>query len=107
MIKGISILRPARSAAAYERLSSFFEAMGFGQGAGWKNEVSRGASFLAPLGNLEFVDGQFPSLADVMFEVTSLDSAHQAAERWLRENGADSALARLTAPIETDWNAKI
>ena len=107
MIKGISILRPARSAAAYERLSSFFEAMGFACGAGWKDEVSRGASFLAPLGNLEFVDGQFPSLADVMFEVTSIDSAHQAAERWLSANGGAPALSRLTAPIDTDWKSRI
>ena len=107
MIKGISILRPARSVAGYERLSSFFEAMGFPRGAGWKSDVSRGASFLAPLGNLEFVDGQFPSLADVMFEVISLDAAHQAAERWLRANGGDAAIARLTAPIDTDWKSRI
>ncbi len=46
---------------------------------GTKQE-SRGAAFLAPLGNLEFVDGQFPSTADVLVEVTALDAVHQAAE---------------------------
>jgi hypothetical protein len=50
-----------RQRAAYDRLASFFSALGFAPGKGWKErEASRGASFLAPLGNLEFVDGQFP-----------------------------------------------
>lgn len=107
MIKGISILRRAEDQAVYERLSSFFEALGFARGAGWKDAVSTGASFLAPLGNLEFVNGQFPSVADVMVEVTSLDAAYQAAERWLRTNGGDAAVARLKEPVETDWKSRI
>ena len=65
MIKGISFLRPAGSADAYDRLASFFSALGFATGTGWNEEESRGASFLAPLGNLEFVDGEIPSVADV------------------------------------------
>jgi len=40
MIKGISFLRPAGSAAAYDRLGSFFSALGFASGAGWKEETS-------------------------------------------------------------------
>jgi 6,7-dimethyl-8-ribityllumazine synthase len=107
MIKGISILRPAGNAAAYEQLASFFSALGFARGAGWKDALSRGASFLAPLGNLEFVDGQFPSVADVMVEVTSLDAAHQAAEAWLRSGGGEAAIARLSAITETDWKSRI
>ena len=69
--------------------------------------TSTGASFLAPLGNLEIVHGRFPSVSDVMAEVTSLDAAHQAAERWLRANGGDAALARLSAPAETNWRSRI
>jgi 6,7-dimethyl-8-ribityllumazine synthase len=107
MIKGISVLRPAGSTAAHERLSSFFEAMGFQKGSGWKDETSTGASFLAPLGNLEFVDGQFPSFADVMVEVTSLDASHQAAQRWLRDTEGDAALARLSEIADTDWRSCI
>src|ERR1039458_3234332 len=95
MIKGISFLRPARSAAAYDRLARFFAALGFAPGKGWQQEGSRGASFLAPLGNLEFVDGKFPSTADILVEVTSLDSVHQAAEAWLRVQGGDEAVAQL------------
>ncbi len=106
MIKGISILRPAGSAAAYDKLSSFFSALGFAHGAGWKDSVSRGASFLAPLGNLEFVDGQFPSVADMMVEVTSLDAAHQTAEAWLRAEG-DEAVKRLSSITETDWKSRM
>jgi 6,7-dimethyl-8-ribityllumazine synthase len=107
MIKGISFLRPAGSAAAYERLSSFFAGLGFEPGRGWSEEESRGASFLAPLGNLEFVEGRFPSTADVLVEVTSLDAIHQAAERWLRANGGVEALKRLSAIAETHWKSRL
>ena len=107
MIKGISFLRPAGSAAAYERLSSFFAALGFAPGKGWSEEWGRGASFLAPLGNLEFVDGRFPSTADVLVEVTSLDSIHHAAETWLRANGGDQAASRLSPISETHWKSRL
>ncbi len=107
MIKGISILRPAPNAAVYERLIGFFEAMGLARGSGWKDATSTGASFLAPLGNLEFVNGQFPPVADLMVEVTSLDSAHQSAERWLKASGGDSAVARLSQIAESDWKSRL
>ena len=107
MIKGISFLRPAGNAAAYDRLASFFSALGFAPGAGWNEQTSRGASFLAPLGNLEFVDGQFPSTADVLVEVTALDAVHQAAESWLRAEGGDAAVPRLSPINETYWKSRI
>ncbi|MGH7690859.1 MAG: 6,7-dimethyl-8-ribityllumazine synthase, partial [Gemmatimonadaceae bacterium] len=87
MIKGISFLRPTPGAAAYERLAAFFSALGFEAGKGWNEETGRGASFLAPLGNLEFVDGEMPSTSSVLVEVTALDAMHQAAEAWLRAQG--------------------
>jgi 6,7-dimethyl-8-ribityllumazine synthase len=107
MIKGISFLRPAGDAAAYDRLASFFSALGFAPGRGWEEKNSRGASFLAPLGNLEFVDGQFPSTADVLVEVTALDAVYQAAESWLRAQGGEAALARLSPITETHWKSRI
>jgi 6,7-dimethyl-8-ribityllumazine synthase len=107
MIKGISILRPLGEAAVYEKLSSFFDAMGMARGAGWEEAESSGASFLAPLGNLEFIKGKLPAVSDVMIEVTSLDAAYQAAERWLRANGGDAAPARLTEAVETDWKTRL
>ena len=64
---------------------------------------------MAPLGNLEFVDGHFPSTADLLVEVTSLDSIHQAAEAWLRAaaDGGDAAVARLSPISETHWKSRI
>jgi len=106
MIKGISFLRPAGSQAVYDRLSSFFAALGFASGAGWKEEESRGASFLAPLGNLEFVDGDFPATADVLVEVTALDAVYQAAAAWLRGEGVDPA-ERLSPISETHWKSSL
>ena len=107
MIKGISFLRSTGSAAAYDRLASFFSALGFAPGKGWQEEKSRGAAFLAPLGNLEFVDGDFPSTADVLVEVTALDAVHQAAATWLRAQGGEAAIARLSPITETHWKSSI
>ena len=107
MIKGISFLRPTGSQAASDRLSSFFSALGFAPGKGWNEENSHGAAFLAPLGNLEFVDGQFPSIADVLVEVTALDAVHQAAAAWLRAEGGEQAVARLSAITETHWKSRL
>jgi 6,7-dimethyl-8-ribityllumazine synthase len=107
MIKGISFLRPAGSRAAYDRLSSFFSALGFAPGKGWNEDNSRGAAFLAPLGNLEFVDGQFPSTADVLVEVTALDAVHQAATTWILAQGGEQAVARLSAITETHWKSRL
>jgi 6,7-dimethyl-8-ribityllumazine synthase len=107
MIKGISFLRSAGSAAVYDRLSSFFSALGFAPGAGWNEASSRGAAFQAPLGNLEIVDGEFPSTADVLVEVTSLDAVHQAAQSWLRAESGEETGARLSAITETNWKSRI
>jgi 6,7-dimethyl-8-ribityllumazine synthase len=107
MIKGISFLRPAGSAAVYDRLASFFSALGFAPGKGWEEGNSRGAAFLAPLGNLEIVDGQFPSTADVLVEVTALDAVYQSVESWLRAQGSETAVARLKPIEKTHWKSRI
>jgi 6,7-dimethyl-8-ribityllumazine synthase len=107
MIKGISFLRSTGNRAAYDRLASFFSALGFAPGKGWNEDNSHGVSFLAPLGNLEFVDGQFPSTADVLVEVTALDAVHQAATAWLRAQDGEPAVARLSAITETHWKSRL
>jgi 6,7-dimethyl-8-ribityllumazine synthase len=106
MIKGISFLRPAGNAAAYERLGRFFSALGFESGQGWEEKANRGASFLAPIGNLEFIDGSMPAMADVCIEVTALDAVHQAATAWFRAENIESA-ARLTEITDTHWKSRL
>jgi len=106
MIKGISFLRAAGGAEAYDRLASFFSALGFAPGRGWEEEQSRGASFTAPAGKVELVDGRFPESADLVVEVTSLDSVYQAAEAWLNRQGFDSG-TRLSAIAETNWKSRL
>ncbi|MGB8261381.1 MAG: 6,7-dimethyl-8-ribityllumazine synthase [Terracidiphilus sp.] len=107
MIKGISFLQHAASPEAYARLGSFFSALGFAPGRGWEEPESCGAAFLAPLGNLEFVSGRMPSTASVLVEVTHLGAVHQAAAAWLRAEGGEEALTRLSPIAETGWKSEI
>ncbi len=106
MIKAISFLRPAASAEAFERLSSFFAALGFAPGKGWQEAESRGAIFLAPSGRLELIDGRFPDAAEILVEVTSLDSIYQATETWLKAQSGETA-TRLSPIAETDWQSRL
>lgn len=107
MIKGITLVRPAGSSEAYARLAGFFSALGFEAGRGWEHELSRGVSFLAPLGNLEFADGIAPSAADIMVEVTGLDSIQAVAHDWMvRTWGSPEAARRMTAVTGTDWKTR-
>ena len=107
MIKGISFLRPAGSRAVYDRVTSFLSALGFASGAGWNEENSRGASFIAPLGNLEIVDGEFPSTAGVLIEVTALDAVQQAAVSWLRTQDGIQNAGRMSPVTETQWKSRM
>lgn len=107
MIKGISFLRPAVSDAAHQRLASFFSALGFAHGTGWKEPASQGASFLAPIGNLEFVMGQMPATSDILVEVTSLDTAYQTAFAWLKANSTHAADGRLSEISTTHWKSRL
>jgi 6,7-dimethyl-8-ribityllumazine synthase len=115
MIKGITILRPVHSAAEFDELVGFFSALGFEPGRGWdepprkEGAASKGRPFLAPLGNLELVDGELPALStDLLVEVTSLDSLHAVAKRWLERNaGADARATRITTIEDTHWKSRL
>ncbi len=107
MIKGVSFLRPALSSAVHDRLASFFAALGFAEGKGWKDGAGQGSSFLAPLGNLEFVQRGMPWTADILIEVTSLDAAYQAAATWFRVHKLDDLPTRLSPITETHWKSRI
>jgi len=108
MIKGITAVRQASTPAVFDKLASFFSALGFERGKDWDEEQSRGRAFLAPLGNLEFIDGVLPSNADVFVEVTSLDSVREVTEKWLAQSwGEAEAKSRITATADTDWKSRL
>ena len=106
MIKGISFLRPASTAQVYDRLASFFSAMGFTPGKGWQDETGRGSAFLAPLGNLEVIEGKLPSTAGVLVQVTQLDAVREAVLAWFRTVAQEST-GLLSTVTETDWKSRI
>jgi 6,7-dimethyl-8-ribityllumazine synthase len=113
MIKGITLVRPASTPAVYDTLVSFFSVLGFEDGKGWEDETSRGRPFLAPLGNLEFVDGLAPHSAsgattDTFIEVTSLDAVRQVVESWLAKHlSAAEAPKRISETAETHWKSRV
>jgi len=113
MIKGITLVRPASTPAVYDTLVGFFSMLGFEDGKGWDDELSRGRPFLAPLGNLEFVDGMAPHLAgeggaDTFIEVTSLDAVRQVVESWLAKHlSAAEAAKRISGTAETRWKSRV
>ncbi len=115
MIKGLTLIRPVPSPAQFDELVSFFSTLGFEPGRGWneaprrEGAASKGRPFLAPLGNLEFVDGTLPTLTtDLLVEVTSLDAVHQVATHWLENSaGADAAKTRITAIEDTHWKSRL
>ncbi len=115
MIKGMTFIRPVHSPADFEALVSFFSALGFEPGRGWdepprgEGAASRGRPFLAPLGNLEFVDGKLPTLnTDLLVEVTALDAVHQVARKWVESrDGADAATKRVAGIADTHWKSRL
>lgn len=108
MIKGITAVRQTGTPAVFDKLAGFFSALGFEQGKNWDDDASRGRSFLAPLGNLEFIDGVPPSNADIFVEVTSLDSVREIAAKWLTQNvGEAEAARRISETADTAWKSRL
>lgn len=113
MIKGITFIRSVHSEADFDELVSFFSALGFEPGRSWDQPArdagmaSRGRPFLAPLGNLELVDGVPPTVqTDLLIEVTAIDSVHQVAQSWLRSR-SQSAQTSIGAVEETHWQSRL
>lgn len=77
MIKSITTTRKVASAKEFAALRELFSSLGFEQGKGWKDDRSEGASFLAPVGNLEFVLSRASHHTDLWVEVTDLDSIQE------------------------------
>lgn len=115
MIKGITWIRPVHSPAAFEQLVSFFSALGFEPGRSWDEparqpgSASKGRPFLAPLGNLEFINGALPTLrTELLVEVTAIDAVHEVAAQWLEKNTHGEAAGERATPIEdTHWKSRL
>ena len=100
------MLRTAKSAEELERWSGFLAALGFEPGRGWDQDGSKGAPFLAPLGNLEIVLGLAPATASLLVEVKQLDAVRQAALRWAESQGGSAETIGLTEIAETHWKSR-
>jgi 6,7-dimethyl-8-ribityllumazine synthase len=104
MIKGITTVAPVGSEETYAQLGSLFAALGFEPGKGWSDGEGKGAAFLAPVGNLEFVTGRAPAVPVVLVEVTQLDVVHATVEAWIAEH---KLTQKLAAPELTHWNSRL
>ncbi len=108
MIKGITVVRTAGSAEEFEKLKSFFAGLGFEAGKAWQDGVSRGAAHLAPLGNIEFVDGTASATPQILVEVTQLDEVHAAAKKWMESAwGEADAAGKLSPVAATHWKSRL
>ena len=108
MIKGITLVTQVASAAALDRLTSLFGALGFEPGKGWDDGTGRGAAFLAPIGNLELTAGRPPAVPPILVEVTQLDQIHLAVENWMIANYRTEEVAELLSGVtSTHWNSRL
>ncbi len=99
MIKSLTVFRQARSTEEFRKLAAFFSALGFESGAGWNDEHSRGAPHLAPVGNLEIIEGRAPAEPDILVEVTDLDSARQFARTYFPDGTGEIK--------DTHWESRL
>jgi 6,7-dimethyl-8-ribityllumazine synthase len=110
MVKGMTLVAPVASAAAFDALASLFSALGFEPGRGWQdaNGSGRGAAFLAPLGNLEIVTGRPPAVPPILVEVTQLDQVRAVVEQWMIAHHPDEDIPELLTPVApTHWNSRL
>jgi len=101
MIKGITLVHATSTDPVpdpiFEQLSTLFTALGFEPGKGWSDGAGKGASFLAPIGNLELVTGRQPAVPPILIEVSALEDVHGIVSK----HGKPSAIEN------THWNSRI
>ncbi|MDE1156652.1 MAG: 6,7-dimethyl-8-ribityllumazine synthase [Acidobacteriaceae bacterium] len=108
MVKGITSVVPMATGEAFDQLSSLFRSLGFEEGKGWSDAAGRGSAFLAPVGNLELVQGQLPAIPSLMVEVTQLDVIYDLVRAWVGKHfAASTADSRLTLVTATHWNSRM
>ncbi|GAA3755868.1 6,7-dimethyl-8-ribityllumazine synthase [Terriglobus aquaticus] len=108
MIKGVTTVRAASSAAAWQRAASLFAELGFEPGKGWDDGTGKGAAFLAPLANVEFVTGRLPAVPELLVEVTQLDLVHGIVKRWAAAEVRSEDLPQVVGEIaDTHWKSRL
>jgi 6,7-dimethyl-8-ribityllumazine synthase len=112
MIKGITfvsaVASPGVPGAEFDRLTSLFSSLGFEHGKGWQDAQGRGAAFLAPIGNLEFVTGRPPTVPSILIEVSQLDHIRSLVEKWLLVSHRTEEIPALLSSAElTHWNSRL
>jgi 6,7-dimethyl-8-ribityllumazine synthase len=108
MIKGITLVTPVASAAAFDPLARLFAALGFEPGKGWDDGTGRGAAFLAPVGNLEIMTGRPPAVPPILIEVTQIDAVRAVVEHWMSAGPRTEEIASLVTEVEpTHWNSRL
>jgi 6,7-dimethyl-8-ribityllumazine synthase len=108
MIKGMTLVRAVPAPDEFARLSELFAALGFEAGKGWEDAGSKGAAFLAPVGNLELVTGRQPAVPELLIEVTELEHVHAAVKRWMAGSFRTEEIdSRLSAVEATHWNSRL
>lgn len=108
MIKALTAVRPASSAAAWERAAALFAELGFEPGKGWDDGTGKGSAFLAPLANLEFVTGRLPAVPELLVEVTQLDVVHGVVKRWAALDTRSEEIGSVVGEVaETHWKSRM
>jgi 6,7-dimethyl-8-ribityllumazine synthase len=104
MIKSITTVRATSSPADFEKLAALLDSLGFERGPGWNDGPDKGASFLAPKGNLEVFTGASGSsdpaqYTDLLVEVSNLDDVHAAV--------AKSGAGKVSGISPTSWKSRV
>ena len=103
MIKGLTAVTQVATEEVWAQLNELFGALGFESGKGWNDGTSKGAAYLAPLGNLEFITGRAPAVPTLLVEVTQLEAVHTAVKAWVAKHGGNS-VGEVAA---THWNSRL
>jgi 6,7-dimethyl-8-ribityllumazine synthase len=108
MVKGITLVSPVASAAAFDALAGLFSALGFEPGKGWQDDTGRGAAFLAPVGNLEIMTGRPPAVPPILIEVTQLDQVREVVENWMIATFRSEEITELLSAVApTHWKSRL
>jgi 6,7-dimethyl-8-ribityllumazine synthase len=99
VIRSLTIVRIVESQQRFQELTAFLRSIGFEAGREWSDRHSTGAPNLAPLGNLELVEGKPPAEPEILVEVSDLDSVHRAARAQFGADAGDIAA--------THWKSRI